>query len=333
MEFGPVAPGAAVGAVLAHSVALPGARLRKGRTVSRADVAALQAAGVTRITVARLGADDLGEDEAAAAIARALVPEPAAAGLRLAPPHTGRVNIHAAGIGLARIDAGRIHAVNAVCELISLATVPPWQRMANGGLVATVKIVPFGLDRGLVARAAAAGEAALALAPVKLATAELIVTRHAAGSQEDRGNGHAALTARLDALGLRLGQVRRVAHDADALAAAIAGAAAELVLVLTASATSDPRDVGPEALRRAGGSVTRVGMPVDPGNLLFYGRRADGRPLIGLPGCARAPALNGADRVLERIAAGFEPGSEEVAAMGVGGLLKEGPGRPEPRER
>jgi len=105
-----------------------------------------------------------------------------------------------------------------------------------------------------------------------------------------------------------------------------------MVLVLTASATSDPRDTGPEALRRAGGSVTRVGMPVDPGNLLFYGRLGDGRPLIGLPGCARSPARNGADRVLERLAAGLDLTSGEVGAMGVGGLLKEVPGRRQPRE-
>ena len=48
----------------------------------------------------------------------------------------------------------------------------------------------------------------------------------------------------------------------------------------------------------------RFGMPVDPGNLLFLGEHA-GRPVVGLPGCARSPALNGADWVLERLAAGI----------------------------
>ena len=53
--------------------------------------------------------------------------------------------------------------------------------------------------------------------------------------------------------------------------------------------------------------------------------------MIGLPGCARSPALNGADFVLERLAAGLAVGSAEIAAMGVGGLLKEIPQRPQPR--
>ena len=100
---------------------------------------------------------------------------------------------------------------------------------------------------------------------------------------------------------------------------------------MTGSATSDLHDVAPEAVRRAGGQVERFGMPVDPGNLLFTGRIGT-RPVIGLPGCARSPALNGADWVLERLACGLEVGDDDIAAMGVGGLLKEIPLRPQLRE-
>ena len=115
------------------------------------------------------------------------------------------------------------------------------------------------------------------------------------------------------------------------LADAIAGTRAELVLILTGSATSDSCDVAPEAVRAAGGEVARFGMPVDPGNLLFLGSQA-GRPVIGLPGCARSPALNGADWVLERTVCGIVLDDVDFAAMGIGGLLKESPVRPLPRE-
>src|SRR5690606_19137828 len=73
-----------------------------------------------------------------------------------------------------------------------------------------------------------------------------------------------------------------------------------------------------------------LGMPVDPGNLLFLGSLGD-RPVVGLPGCVRAPALNGADWVLERLAAGLGISDADIAAMGVGGLLKEIPTRTQPR--
>jgi len=72
-------------------------------------------------------------------------------------------------------------------------------------------------------------------------------------------------------------------------------------------------------------------MPVDPGNLMLLARH-DKTPVIGLPGCARSPKLNGFDWVLARLLAGLEVTPADVAAMGVGGLLKEIPSRPQPRE-
>ena len=125
--------------------------------------------------------------------------------------------------------------------------------------------------------------------------------------------------------------VTYVDHSEQAIAAEISAASEDLVLILTASATSDEFDVAPQAVRRAGGEVIRFGMPVDPGNLLFLGK-VSGKPVIGLPGCARSPALNGADWILQRVVCGVTISDQDIAAMGVGGLLKESPARPHPRE-
>jgi len=123
-----------------------------------------------------------------------------------------------------------------------------------------------------------------------------------------------------------------VPHDIEAVRDAIECAEGELILILGGAATSDRMDVCPAALVEAGGSVDRFGMPVDPGNLLFLGQTGE-KQVIGLPGCVRSPALNGADWVLERIVAGLEVTSNDIAAMGEGGLLKEIPTRPQPRAR
>jgi molybdenum cofactor cytidylyltransferase len=155
---------------------------------------------------------------------------------------------------------------------------------------------------------------------------ETVIPGHDAGPK-----GRRAIAARLDRLGVALTPPVEVAHRIEALAAAIAAAPGELVLVLTASATSDPADVAPAALRLAGGRVDRVGMPVDPGNLLFLGALGE-RPVVGLPGCARSPALNGADWVMERLICGIPVSAADIAGMGVGGLLAEIPTRPRPRE-
>ncbi len=102
------------------------------------------------------------------------------------------------------------------------------------------------------------------------------------------------------------------------------------MLVSGASAIVDRRDVVPAGIVAAGGAIEHFGMPVDPGNLILLGR-VEEMPVLGLPGCARSPKLNGFDWVLQRLVAGLEVGPAEVMAMGAGGLLKETAARPLPR--
>lgn len=328
MRFGPVPLDQALGAVLAHSVPLSQGRLRKGLLLGTADLAALAQAGMDQVTVARLDAGDVAEDAAALQLAQALV---RGTGLRVQPVGTGRVNLHADGPGLLEVAAEAIHAVNAADPMITVATLPEWQRVEPGMMAATVKIIAYAVPGAALAAACAAGQGALALRPPVLRSAVLVETLIADAAPGAKG---ARVTAeRLERLGLHLDAHLTVPHRTEALCQALLTAPpADLVLILTGSATSDPMDVAPQAVRLAGGQVDHVGMPVDPGNLLFLGRLG-GRPVIGLPGCARSPALNGADWVLERLACGLPLGAAQIMRMGVGGLLTEIPTRPRPRSR
>jgi molybdenum cofactor cytidylyltransferase len=105
-----------------------------------------------------------------------------------------------------------------------------------------------------------------------------------------------------------------------------------MFFVLGASAISDRHDIIPTGIERAGGSIVHFGMPVDPGNLLLLGK-LDGKFIIGLPGCARSPKVNGLDLVLRRIFAGIDLSREDIMRMGVGGLLMEISERPQPRDK
>ncbi|WP_425098382.1 molybdopterin-binding protein [Tropicibacter sp. S64] len=329
MKFGDLALDAAQGSILAHSVALPKGRLKKGRVLTATDLDTLRTVGLTHITAATLEPGDIGEDEAATRLAAALVPDPERAGLRLGRAATGRVNIHAEGPGIVEVLADRIHALNALHPMITVATVPEWQRMDARGMVATVKIIAYAVPEAALDAACLAGQSALRLRPATCATAELIQTT--LEPDEDGAKGQKVTKARLSRLGVTLAPQHMVPHETDPLAEAIRASTADAILILTASATSDLADTAPEALRRAGGTVTHFGMPVDPGNLLFFGE-IQGRPVIGLPGCARSPALNGADWVMERLLCGVPLQPRDIAAMGVGGLLKEIPQRGRLRE-
>ena len=328
MKFGPVPLSGAEGAMLAHSIALPKGRLRKGKLLSQDDVAALRSLGLSEVIVARLEPGDLPEDEAAARIAAALVPDPEAAGLKLGEAATGRVNLHAAAPGVLEVDAARINALNAIHPMITVATLPEWQRVATRTMAATVKIISYAVPQDAVEAACEAGRDALRLHLPVVSDAALIQT---VVDQRSVEKGEKALRTRLDRLGVALADSRACGHEIKALTAALRTVRAEVIFILTGSATSDSHDIAPEAVRQAGGEVTHFGMPVDPGNLLFYGTLGT-RPGIGLPGCARSPALNGADWVMERILCGVDVSPADIAAMGVGGLLMEIPTRPSPRD-
>ncbi len=331
MRFGRVPLAAAEGAVLAHSVMAGGRKFHKGQVLSCADLSVLRSDGVAELTVARLDPGDVGEAQAAVRLARALVPDQAVAGLRLSPPVNGRVNLHATAPGVLAVDAAAVLRLNRVDPSMTLATLAAFTQVRAGMLAATVKIITYAVPGAAMDAAERAAEGAIRVHPVVLPDAGLILTDAPGQEEKLAAKGRQAVAKRLAALGMALAEVRRVPHDVDAIAAAVGQVRGAMILILTGAATSDADDDAPAALRAAGGVVTRFGMPVDPGNLLFLGSFGD-RPVIGLPGCARSPALNGADWVLERLACGIAVTDDDIAGMGVGGLLKEIAIRPSPRE-
>ncbi|WP_371223748.1 molybdopterin-binding protein [Roseovarius sp. 2305UL8-3] len=325
MKFGPVSVDDAEGAILAHSLNLPEGRMRKGAVLSAAQCAALAAAGVSQVTVAQLEEGDVHEDAAARQLAAASCKREAR--IQLSAPFTGRVNLIAQTPGVVCLDVAQIDAANAVDPMITVATVPPFHQIHSGGMIATIKVISYAVPGVAVMRATELLGEAIGLATPIYASASLIVTDIPGGPGR---KGEEAIFNRLNGLGIELLETRLCAHDEAELAQEIGLAKGQIVLILTASATSDIRDTAPEALRQAGGQITRFGIPVDPGNLLFLGALGD-RPVIGLPGSARSPVLHGADWVLSRVACGVPIEDADFAAMGVGGLLKEIPTRPQPR--
>lgn len=324
MKFGPVPLADAEGALLAHGQHFGRRRLGKGHRVTAADLAEAAAAGLRELVVARLEPGDVAEDEAAATLAAAL----AGPGLvALAPVH-GRVNLAAEADGLFTVPAGIAAAINDVDEAITLATLPDGARVTAGTVVATVKTIRYAVERETLSAAVAAARP-LALAPFRALSARLIATRLPGTTAKALARLEQVTQARLISLGASLHMEPPCPHDAAALAQRLAQGRDDLLLIAGASATVDRGDVIPQAIEMAGGTVERLGMPVDPGNLLVLGS-LNGRPVIGLPGCARSPKRNGLDLVIERIVAGQAVTSATIAAMGEGGLLPEAE-RPEPR--
>lgn len=331
MRFGAIPVAKALGCILAHSQNVDGKRYKKGHFLSEEDIATFLAAGLSEIIVATLEPTDLAEDEAAERVARAFTTK----GVNYRPPGTGRVNFHAEKAGLFTVDKALIDACNAVDPTITVATLAPFSAVQEGQLVATVKIIPFAVGEDLVSRvvALALGGQAFSVLPFKSRKVGLIQTELSSVKQSVLDKTATATSARLRRSDSRVISEMRIAHDEVALTTALGtmGPEPDMILIFGASAVSDEDDVIPSAIKHAGGTVERVGMPVDPGNLLVLGE-LNGVPVIGAPGCARSPVENGFDWVLDRLMAGLDVSADDLSMLGVGGLLMEIASRPHPRE-
>ena len=91
MKFGPVPPREAEGATAVHTIRQGALVLKKGTLIGPAEVAALEAAGIKDVVVARLEPGDVSEDKAAAEIAKAVAGE----GVHVDRAFTGRANLFA----------------------------------------------------------------------------------------------------------------------------------------------------------------------------------------------------------------------------------------------
>lgn len=330
MKFGAVAPRDALGATAVHTIRQDTLVLKKGTLIGAAEVAALEAAGIKDVVVARLEPGDVSEDVAAADIAEAVAGE----GVHVDRAFTGRANLFAQSAGVLVVDKNAIDRLNRVDEAITFATLPAYKPVVSGEMIATVKIIPFAVA-GSARDAALAGvtEPLLRVAPYRIRKVGVVSTVLPGLSPKVIEKTLKITTERLAPAGATIIAERRVPHERAAVAHAldeVLKAGAELAIVFGASAIADRRDVIPAALEEIGGHVDHFGMPVDPGNLLMIGA-AGTRPVLGAPGCARSPKENGFDWVLMRLLAGLPVPRQDITGLGVGGLLMEIVTRPQPR--
>ncbi len=173
MKFGAVAPKDALGATAVHTIRQGTLVLKKGTLIGAAEVAALEAAGIKDIVVARLEPGDVSEDVAAAAIAEAVAGE----GVHVDRAFTGRANLFAQNAGVLVVDKDAIDRLNRIDEAITFATLPAYKPVVAGEMIATVKIIPFAVA-GSARDAALAGvtKPLLRVAPYRIRKVGVVST-------------------------------------------------------------------------------------------------------------------------------------------------------------
>ena len=323
MKFGKIPLDQAAGTILAHSTRLTGRIFKKGHILAPEDIVVLQNSGITGVIAARLESEDILEDEAASRISNAI----AGLNIQIGNTFTGRCNLIADADGLIDYDKVRLDELNLIDQSITVATLPPCTVVTPRQLIATIKIIPLAVPNNVLKKAekiAGSGAPIILVSPFQKKRVGLIMSRLPGMKESILDNTLKTVSARVATYGSDITHEIRVNHDQEEVKRAIENMSSlcDILLIFGASAVVDRHDVLPAAVESAGGSVDHFGMPVDPGNLLFIGQRGD-LPIVGMPGCARSPKLNGFDWVLWRLLANIEVSPQDIMLMGSGGLLKE----------
>lgn len=313
----------AVGHILRHNLSSPDGRkaFAKGHRIALADLPRLAELGLERLRVAVLEPGDVHEDEAARRLAAAVC----GPGVQARPPAASRVNLLADADGVVRVDVAALFEINAI-DGLTVATLSSYALAHARQRVATIKIIPFAVREGDLARAEAIGRASrhvIALSPLRQLDVGVILVGSAAARTRIEAGVYPAIESRVVELGSRVLAMRYVESEEQLIAEAIGqlrADGAQLLVIAGETSIMDRDDVTPQGIRLAGGRVEHYGAPVEPGNLLLLGY-LDALPVLGAPGCVRSRDVNIVDLLLPRLLAGEQITRRDIVELGHGGLL------------
>ena len=329
-----VAVDEAVGMVLSHDVTeirgclaeaggFKGAAFRKGHVIRAEDVEHFKRLGKEHLYVLTLDADEIHEDEAAAALATAL----SGSGVRVAgPPTEGKITLVAEWDGLLHVDVAALHAFNSLGDVMC-ATLHDRTPVAQGEPVAATRLIPLTAPRQRVeAAVAAAGAGVVRVQVPRSARAGLVITGSEVASGRVRDAFAPVLSKKLEALGSSVLRVAYAPDDVDAIAAEI-GAALEAgadLIVTSGGLSVDPDDVTRLGILAAGAVDLVYGSPVLPG-AMFASARIGEVPVLGVPACGMYHRITVLDLVLPRVLCGEVIDRDILAQLGHGGLCRSCP--------
>jgi len=352
----------AVGTILAHDITeiapgkFKGRAFKKGHVIRQEDICHLQRLGKENLFVLDLAEDEMHEDEAAHALAHALMGE----GVRSSgEPKEGKINLLAGKTGLLKINKDALRDFNLLGDVMC-ATLHDNTVVKEGQIVAGTRAIPLVVKRSAIERAveiANNGQKAKGtrqtVVEVKEMTrpkAGMVITGNEVYYGRIEDAFAPVIKRKIEEFG---GEVRGVYYAPDdesyieARLRELIDAGCDL-LITTGGMSVDPDDVTRFAIRNLGVHEITYGSPVLPGSMVLVaylekgprGRGTEGPsdrkgqareflnpgtleafiPILGIPACGINSTTTVFDLLLPRVLAGERIGREELAELGHGGL-------------
>jgi molybdenum cofactor synthesis domain-containing protein len=349
----------AVGMVLAHDITeirkdeFKGRAFRKGHIIRHEDVCNLQRLGKENLFVLQIAGDEMHEDDAAHALATALM----GTGVRIqGEPREGKINIVADRDGLLKIDCEALLALNMLGEVMC-ATRHSNSLVKKDQAVAGTRAIPLVIKRGVITeavsiceRARQTGAAVIDVVALRKPKVGVVITGNEVYHGRVKDAFAPVITKKIEAYNGEILGVYYAPDDTQVIEERLRelmNAGADL-LITTGGMSVDPDDVTRFAIRNIGATDITYGASVLPGAMLLVGyienaewRMRNGEliniqtqefhsefripnsaliPVLGIPACGMYHAITALDLILPRVLAGEKIGRKELAELGHGGL-------------
>lgn len=316
----------AVGTILVHDITeirpgeFKGQAFKKGHIIREEDVCHLQRLGKEHLFVLQVADDEMHENDAAYAIARALMGDGVAI---KGEPKEGKISIIAERDGLLKIHKDALLAFNMVGEVMC-ATLHDNTVVKKGQTLAGTRAIPLVVKRSIVeqaVRAAKEGPGVIQVKEISKPRVGVVITGNEVYHGRIKDAFAPVITKKIEELGGELVGTYYAPDDkafiVDRLRDLL-NAGADL-LITTGGMSVDPDDVTRFAIRELGAADITYGSAVLPG-AMFLVAYLDKVPILGIPACGMYAKTTIFDLVLPRVLAGEKIGRRELAELGHGGL-------------
>ncbi len=315
----------AVGHVLCHDITqiIPGvvkdAVFRKGHVITEQDVPVLLSVGKEHVYIWEKDESMLHEDDAAEILREICQGE----NTRASRPKEGKIELFADCDGLLCINSAGLKAVNSLGEMM-IASRHGGFAVKSGDKLAGMRVIPLVIEKKKLERAkqAAGAEPLISVLPFKKKKYGVITT----GSEVYKGLIEDKFTPvierKMAEYGAELCAHTVLGDEHDEITKAIDRMLAEGadMVICTGGMSVDPDDRTPLAIKNSGAVTVSYGAPVLPGAMFMLAYTAEGKPVLGLPGCVMYAGRTIFDLVLPRLMADEPVSAEYLAGLGEGGL-------------
>ena len=330
MFFGKVKTELSLGGILSSSIEIyknkNKIKISKGTIINKNLLDLLLLNKVEHIKCAKLDDDEIDENSSVHEISKKIIASKKS-NIIIQDPKNGRCNLVSSVDGILTFQPNQLFSINSVTNDIGIASLKAFSKVKKNQIVASIKAIPFGIKKNNLQNIINVCQECFKILPFQKKNIHLIQTTNQNTRAKILEKTLEVTKERLSSCGNKKIVEKKCSHEIKSICEQLkksVNEGADIILIFGTSAISDINDIIPQSILEINGTILRLGMPVEPGNLILLAEIKISKKhisIIGMPGCARSKKENGVDWILWRKLCDLKISSDDINHMGNGGLL------------